>query len=213
MNKNLPSPSPDAIEVSLALQQHIAQAIEQNQGWLSFHDYMNMALFTPHLGYYTGGSHKIGSAGDFVTAPSLTPLFGLTIAKQMNQLLPQTAGNVYEFGAGTGELAVSLLAGITPKSLSNYYIIDVSPELKQRQQALIESKVPHMAHKVTFLEQLPTEFDGIIIGNEVLDAMPCEVVRWSNQGIEQMGVAIEGEQFQWQGKWLSEGLEIGRAHV
>lgn len=205
MNKNLPLPHPDAEQASLHLQQLIAQTISKQNGWLSFHDYMNMALFAPNLGYYTGGSHKIGSAGDFVTAPSLTPLFGLTIAKQIEALLPQTAGNVYEFGAGTGELAVSLLAGIAPTALQNYYIVDVSPELKQRQLALIAEKLPEHVHKVSFLEQLPDQFDGIIIGNEVLDAMPCHVVRWQDGQILEMGVTLEQEQFQWQAKAITEG--------
>lgn len=212
MNKNLPLPYPDAEQASLHLQQLIAQAIADQNGWLSFHDYMNMALFAPNLGYYTGGSHKIGSAGDFVTAPSLTPLFGLTIAKQIESLLPQTAGNVYEFGAGTGELAVSLLAGIEPTSLQNYYIVDVSPELKQRQWQLIQERVPAMAHKVIFLEQLPEQFDGIIIGNEVLDAMPCHVVRWQDDQICEMGVTLEQNQFQWQAKAITEGAVFEAAN-
>ena len=109
MNKNLPYPDTSAEHASLALQEQIANEIQSHNNWISFNDYMQMALFTPSLGYYTGGSHKIGSAGDFVTAPSMTPLFGLTLARQLAPLLQQTAGNVYEFGAGTGELAVSLL--------------------------------------------------------------------------------------------------------
>ena len=112
MNKNLPYPDTSAEHASLTLQEHIANEIQSHNNWISFNDYMQMALFTPSLGYYTGGSHKIGSAGDFVTAPSMTPLFGLTLARQLAPLLQQTAGNVYEFGAGTGELAVSLLAGL-----------------------------------------------------------------------------------------------------
>ena len=171
MNKNLPLPDAQAEQASLALQNLIANEIQSHNGWISFNYYMRMALFTPKLGYYTGGSHKIGSAGDFVTAPSLTPLFGLTLAHQIAPLLSQTAGNVYEFGAGTGELAVSLLAGLNPDVLQHYYIMDVSPELKQRQLALIREKLPEHADKVVFLDSLPDAFDGVIIGNEVLYAM------------------------------------------
>ncbi len=197
MNKNLPLPDAQAEQASLALQNLIANEIQIHNNWISFNDYMHMALFTPKLGYYTGGSHKIGSAGDFVTAPSLTPLFGLTLARQIAPLLSQTAGNVYEFGAGTGELAVSLLAGLNPDVLQHYYIMDVSPELKQRQLALIREKLPEHADKVVFLDSLPDAFDGVIIGNEVLDAMASEVIRWTENGIEQMGVSIIDQQFAW----------------
>lgn len=211
MNKNLPTPDSLAEQSSLQLQHLIADAISQNNNWLSFHDYMEMAMFAPQLGYYTGGSHKIGSAGDFVTAPSLTPLFGLTLARQMEPLLRQTAGNVYEFGAGTGELAVSLLAGIHPDALQHYYIVDVSPELKQRQLALIQAQQPQHADKVVFLESLPEQFDGVIVGNEVLDAMPCEVVRWHSDGIKQMGVAINDGHFTWQERDLQDAFVLAAA--
>lgn len=197
MNKNLPYPDTSAEHASLTLQEQIANEIQSHNNWISFNDYMQIALFTPSLGYYTGGSHKIGSAGDFVTAPSMTPLFGLTLARQLAPLLQQTAGNVYEFGAGTGELAVSLLAGLPETALQHYYIMDVSPELKQRQLELIQKQLPRHADKVVFLDSLPEEFDGVIIGNEVLDAMPCEVVRWTEQGTEQMGVSIVDDRFTW----------------
>ena len=127
MNKNLPFPDTQAEQASLALQALIANEIQSHDNWMSFNDYMQLALFAPQLGYYTGGSHKIGSAGDFVTAPSLTPLFGLTLARQIEPVLRQSAGNVYEFGAGTGALAVSLLAGLQPDAWQDYYIMVVSP--------------------------------------------------------------------------------------
>ena len=204
MNKNLPFPDTQAEQASLALQALIANEIQSHDNWMSFNDYMQLALFAPQLGYYTGGSHKIGSAGDFVTAPSLTPLFGLTLARQIEPVLRQSAGNVYEFGAGTGELAVSLLAGLQPDALQHYYIMDVSPELKQRQLALIREKTPQHADKVVFLDSLPDAFDGVIIGNEVLDAMASEVIRWTETGIEQMGVSIVDEQFTWSQRPVSD---------
>ena len=204
MNKNLPFPDTQAEQASLALQALIANEIQSHDNWMSFNDYMQLALFAPQLGYYTGGSHKIGSAGDFVTAPSLTPLFGLTLARQIEPVLRQSAGNVYEFGAGTGELAVSLLAGLQPDALQHYYIMDVSPELKQRQLALIREKTPQHADKVVFLDSLPDAFDGVIIGNEVLDAMASEVMRWTETGIEQMGVSIVDEQFTWSQRPVSD---------
>ena len=211
MNKNLPYPDTSAEHASLALQEQIANEIQSHNNWISFNDYMQMALFTPSLGYYTGGSHKIGSAGDFVTAPSMTPLFGLTLARQLAPLLQQTAGNVYEFGAGTGELAVSLLAGLPETALQHYYIMDVSPELKQRQLELIQKQLPQHADKVVFLDSLPEEFDGVIIGNEVLDAMPCEVVRWTEQGTEQMGVSIVDDRFTWSSRPVNDERILAEA--
>ena len=211
MNKNLPFPDTQAEQASLALQALIANEIQSHDNWMSFNDYMQLALFAPQLGYYTGGSHKIGSAGDFVTAPSLTPLFGLTLARQIEPVLRQSAGNVYEFGAGTGELAVSLLAGLQPDALQHYYIMDVSPELKQRQLALIREKTPQHADKVVFLDSLPDAFDGVIIGNEVLDAMASEVMRWTENGIEQMGVSIVDDQFAWTQRPVSDERILAEA--
>ena len=211
MNKNLPFPDTQAEQASLALQALIANEIQSHDNWMSFNDYMQLALFAPQLGYYTGGSHKIGSAGDFVTAPSLTPLFGLTLARQIEPVLRQSAGNVYEFGAGTGELAVSLLAGLQPDALQHYYIMDVSPELKQRQLALIREKTPQHADKVVFLDSLPDAFDGVIIGNEVLDAMASEVIRWTETGIEQMGVSIVDDQFAWTQRPVSDERILAEA--
>ncbi len=191
----LPEPSDDAKNASQILSQLIADNISQNNGWISFAQFMQMALYTPNFGYYSGGSHKIGAAGDFVTAPSLTPLFGQTIAKQLLQLLGQTAGNIYEFGAGKGDLAVSIIQTLPQNSWENYYIVDISGELAARQRKLIEEKCPDVAHKVIHLDRLPEDFDGVIIGNELLDAMPCELMKWTNNEVLQTGVTIENEQF------------------
>ena len=141
------------------------------QGAIPFSRFMELALYAPQYGYYTGGAHKIGAAGDFVTAPMLSPLFGQTLARQIMPLLPQTAGNVYEFGAGTGALAATLLNALSG-CLNAYYIMELSPELVARQRAYIQQHAPDLAHKVKHLTTLPCSFDGIIIGNELLDAMP-----------------------------------------
>lgn len=202
----LPQPDAAAQQASLHLQRLIADTIADNGGWMSFHDYMQAVLFTPELGYYTGGSSKIGAGGDFVTAPSLTPLFGLTLARQIEPLLAECGGTIYEFGAGTGELAVSLLAGIAPDALQRYCIVDVSPELKQRQYEKICAEMPQYADKIEFLQQLPEQLEGIVIGNEVLDAMPCELIRWAEDDIWQRGVAVENERFVWQERRLQDAL-------
>lgn len=194
MIPNLPDPSATAAASSQALQSLIADEIRQNSNFIPFSRFMELALYTPGYGYYTGGAHKIGAAGDFITAPTISPLFGQTLARQLAGLLPQTAGNIYEFGAGTGELATTLLQQLSD-GLNHYYIIEVSNELAERQKQCILEKVPQAAAKVIHLTALPEQFDGIIIGNEVLDAMPCEIVKREHGGFWQMGVALENQSF------------------
>ncbi len=190
MDLQLPAPSATAAAASQALQALIAQEIRGNGGWIPFSRFMELALYAPQYGYYTGGAHKIGAAGDFITAPTLTPLFGQTLARQLAVLLPQTAGNLYEFGAGTGALAATLLQNLSD-GLKHYYIIEVSPELAERQRRYIAEHAPAAVDKVTHLSALPEQFDGIIIGNEVLDAMPCEIVQRQDDGFQQIGVILD----------------------
>ena len=113
MKPQLPLPSPDAQASSAHLTKLIKNEIKQHQNWIPFSRFMELALYTPQYGYYSGGSHKIGTDGDFITAPTLSPLFGQTLAKQLTELLPQTAGNIYEFGAGTGHLAATLFQNLS----------------------------------------------------------------------------------------------------
>ena len=161
-------------QASDALTQIIAAEIAQ-QGAIAFSRFMELALYAPQYGYYTGGAHKIGAAGDFVTAPTLSPLFGQTLARQIAPLLPQTAGNV---------------------CLNTYYIVELSPELAARQRAYIQQHAPDLAHKVKHLTTLPSSFDGIIIGNEVLDAMPSErVCRHENGDFSRVCVGYEAGRF------------------
>ena len=181
-------------QASDALVQIIADEIAR-QGAIPFSRFMELALYAPQYGYYTGGAHKIGAAGDFVTAPTLSPLFGQTLARQLTPLLPQTAGNVYEFGAGTGALAATLLNALSG-CLNAYYIVELSPELAARQRAYIGQHAPDLAHKVKHLTTLPSSFDGIIIGNEVLDAMPSErVCRHENGDFSRVCVGYEAGRF------------------
>lgn len=193
MNLYIPTPLPEAEAASQELQHRLQQEIRQSEA-IPFSRFMERALYEPKLGYYTGGSQKIGHSGDFITAPALSPLFGKTLATQLNTLLPQTAGNLYEFGAGTGELAAVLLNSVAGH-LNHYYIIEVSSELAQRQRETIRQIAPHMAERVIYLPELPEQFDGIIIGNEVLDAMPVELVRQKNGQFQRIFVSEQNQQF------------------
>ena len=191
----LPMPSPAAQQSSANLQTLLAEEIKKYGNWIPFSRFMELVLYAPQYGYYTGGSHKIGNDGDFITAPTLTPLFARTLARQLQELLPQTAGNIYEFGAGTGQLAADLLNNLS-NSINRYYIIEISPELAARQKDLIQTLAPQAAQKIVHLSALPETFDGIIIGNEVLDAMPVEIIRKDEGGsFEHVGVCLENDRF------------------
>ncbi|AXE30354.1 hypothetical protein DK842_10845 [Chromobacterium phragmitis] len=194
----LPAASPEALALSQALCGRIGQAIADAGGWIPFSDYMELALYAPGMGYYAAGSSKLGAEGDFITAPELTPLFGQSLARQLAELLPQTAGAIYEFGAGTGKLAIDLLAelealGCLPQK---YVILDLSPDLMERQRENIGAALPHLAGRVEWASRLPDAIDGIVIGNELLDAMPCEMAfRDENRQLRQRGVTIRDGAF------------------
>ena len=191
----LPLPSPAAQQSSANLQTLLAEEIRKHGNWIPFSRFMELVLYAPQYGYYTGGSHKIGNDGDFITAPTLTPLFARTLASQLQELLPQTAGNIYEFGAGTGQLAADLLNNLSD-GINRYYIIEISPELAARQKDLIRTLAPQTAQKIVHLSALPETFDGIIIGNEVLDAMPVEIIRKDEGGsFEHVGVCLDNDCF------------------
>ena len=191
----LPLPSPAAQQSSANLQTLLAEEIKKYGNWIPFSRFMELVLYAPQYGYYTGGSHKIGNDGDFITAPTLTPLFARTLARQLQELLPQTAGNIYEFGAGTGQLAADLLNNLSD-GINRYYIIEISPELAARQKDLIQTLAPQAAQKIIHLSALPETFDGIIIGNEVLDAMPVEIIRKDEgSSFEHVGVCLDNDRF------------------
>lgn len=193
----LPPLDEQAANDCAALCLEITDKIKQNNGFLPFVDYMNWALYAPKYGYYSGRAEKIGQYGDFATAPQLTDLFAKCIARQVLQILPQTAGNIYEFGAGTGKLAVDILNTLPENAWQNYYIIELSADLRQRQKDYIQHNAPQYAHKIKQLDRLPERFDGVILGNEVLDAMPCEVLEKRENGIYRMGVKNTPQGFDW----------------
>ncbi|MCX9156238.1 SAM-dependent methyltransferase [Niveibacterium sp. 24ML] len=186
----LPPPSPDALEASAALLTRIRSAIDQAGGWIPFSDYMALALYSPGLGYYSGGARKFGPGGDFITAPELTPLFGQALARQIADLLPLTAAEVLEVGAGTGLLAADLLAALDKAAClpERYRILELSGELRARQRETLQEKVPALLPRVEWIDTLPDQFDGVVIANEVLDVMPVELAVWRDGAVFQRGV-------------------------
>ena len=196
----LPPPDPAALAHSQRLQRHIAEVIAAHQGWISFAHYMELALYAPGLGYYTAGAQKFGGAGDFVTAPEMTPLFAQTLANQVMQVMAYSTAQILEVGAGSGRLAVDLLLALEKSANlpDHYYILELSPDLRERQQELLRSKLPHLYPQIVWLETLPVVFNGVILANEVLDAMPVHLVVWAEQ-ITERGVALDAQSaFCWQ---------------
>lgn len=199
MRADLPPPSADAAAASHTLTQIIAAEIAAGGGWMSFARYMELALYAPGLGYYSGGARKFGAEGDFLTAPELTPLFGQALARQIAQILQASAPQVIEAGAGSGRLAADLLPALDALGAlpERYCILELSGELRARQQATLAEHAPAYLGRVEWLDELPESFSGCLIGNEVLDAMPTHAVRWSEAGIEEGGVCIVDGQLTW----------------
>lgn len=189
----LPSPPPEAQAISDRLTELIAGEIAAHGGWISFARYMELALYAPGLGYYSAGSRKLGRDGDFVTAPEFSSLFGRCLARQLAELAGHGLADILEIGAGSGALAADLLPELAAlgHAPDNYFILEVSADLRERQRTRIAARAPRQADKARWLDVLPADFSGIIIGNEVLDAIPAHIVRTHGGVIEEMGVTRE----------------------
>ncbi|HEY0634782.1 MAG TPA: SAM-dependent methyltransferase [Gammaproteobacteria bacterium] len=194
----LPQPDAAAQAASDALTALIRGEIEQAGGVIPFTRFMELALYAPGLGYYSGGSRKFGEGGDFITAPELSPLFSRCLARQCAQILEQLiGGELLEFGAGSGTMAAELLAELErlERVPQHYYIMELSGELRQRQQATLNARVPHLATRVIWLDRLPASFRGVMLGNEVLDAMPVHRFMVTEGGAREVGVSWRDGQF------------------
>ncbi|HET7834042.1 MAG TPA: class I SAM-dependent methyltransferase [Gallionella sp.] len=206
MSQSLPAPSPEAAKHSARLTEFIQHEIAAHDGWISFARYMELALYAPGLGYYTAGAHKFGEAGDFITAPELSPLFGRTLARQVAEIMAHSAPHLLELGAGSGKLAVDLLGelerlGSLPE---RYAILEVSADLRARQQELLRERLPHLFERVQWLDALPESFSGAIVANEVLDALPVHLLHWHDGAVVERGVANGTHGFVWQERAISE---------
>ncbi|MCC8405549.1 SAM-dependent methyltransferase [Paraburkholderia sp. MMS20-SJTN17] len=192
---SLPAPGPSALAQSDALVAAIRAQLDAAGGWLPFDRYMERALYAPGLGYYSGGARKFGlraeDGSDFVTAPELSPLFAATLARPVAEALEASGTrDVIEFGAGTGKLAAGLLNALDTlgAEFDSYSIVDLSGELRERQRETIAAATPALLAKVRWLDALPERFEGVVIGNEVLDAMPVRLFAhrggvWHERGV------------------------------
>jgi SAM-dependent MidA family methyltransferase len=189
MELQLPEPSLDALMASRSLQTVIANDIRRNSGWISFARYMELTLYAPGLGYYSGGAAKLGKDGDFTTAPEITPLFGDTLAHVAAELMKQSAPQIMEFGAGSGKLAFDILTELAAAGVAihRYLIVEVSGELRARQERMLRG-----FPQVTWLDRFPHAFSGVVLGNEVLDAMPVHLVVKTEHGWKERGIGLSG---------------------
>ncbi|AOV16137.1 hypothetical protein BJI67_02805 [Acidihalobacter aeolianus] len=193
--ERLPAPEPEAAALSEALVAEIAQALDAAGGWLGFDRYMERALYAPGLGYYSAGLAKFGAAGDFVTAPELGGLFARTLARQIASILDALGGGeILEFGAGSGALAAALLGELTRRDAlpERYAILELSADLRARQHAAIAAAVPPaVLERVVWLERWPeASVRGVVLANEVLDAMPVRAFSLAGGQVWEDGVAL-----------------------
>jgi SAM-dependent MidA family methyltransferase len=209
----LPASTSDALAHSQRVSAHLRALIDGAGGWMPFSRYMEAALYAPGLGYYAAGAMKFGAAGDFVTAPEMTPLFGRTLAHAIAPVLVETRGEVLELGAGSGRLAADMLGELERVNAlpSRYLILEVSADLRQRQQENIARELPQLAGRVRWLDALPAHFSGVILGNEVLDALPVELVHWTENAPLARGMVVEADAFSWQDRAIDDPVLRARA--
>ncbi len=219
---SLPQPALEEMAFSQQLQQLICNEIQQQGGAIPFDRYMELALYAPGLGYYTAGMRKFGAQGDFVTAPEISPLFSRTLAHQVKQLLDLCGGgDVLEFGAGSGRLAVDMLCELDALDAlpERYLILELSPDLRQRQQQLVAAEIPHLRERVQWLERLPRQrLRGAVVANEVMDAMPVHrfrVSRGSNGEVEEEMITCTAGQLvkEWRPTSAELQLEVAKLGV
>ena len=199
----LPEPSSDAKAQSDQLKCLIQDTIKAQGGRISFSEYMNLALYAPRLGYYSAGLKKFGKQGDFITAPEISPLFSQCLALQCLHLMQKTKLNVLlEVGAGSGIMAIELLLELEKQQAlpEKYFILELSAELRDRQQQAIKARLGHFYERVIWLDRLPEKpFSGIVLANELLDAMPVHLLKLEQDKTLERYVALdEQEEFIWQ---------------
>jgi SAM-dependent MidA family methyltransferase len=200
MSHSLPQPSSDALAHSAQLCQLIQQEIASAGGWISFARFMELALYAPGLGYYAAGAHKFGAAGDFITAPEISTLFGRSLARQLLEIMSASSAHILELGAGSGKLAGDILTELAALNAvpERYEILEVSADLRQRQREYLTQQVPQWIDRVHWLDALPDTLSGAVIANEVLDALPVTLFHLSGGQIFERGVTQNSTGFAWQ---------------
>lgn len=195
----MPVPDADALAHSQRCAEMLREEIRSAGGWLNFARFMERALYAPGLGYYAAGARKFGAAGDFVTAPEISPLFAECLARELAPVVLATQGEVLELGPGSGRLAFDLLTALDAEGACprRYLLLEVSADLIERQKALLAGLPPHLRERVQWIAHLPEKFEGAIVANEVLDVVPVHLLHFTEGAVFERGVALEGERLVW----------------
>jgi SAM-dependent MidA family methyltransferase len=211
----LPPPSPEAATHSAQLAEFIANTIAAEGDWIPFSRYMELALYAPGMGYYTAGSRKFGHEGDFITAPEISPMFARCFALQAVQVLDTVGGDILELGPGSGQFAADLFAELKSigKAPGKYRLLEVSPDLRERQRALIAERFPQDIGCFEWIDTLPDKIRGFVIGNEVLDVVPFDIVHRSRGEVRERGVIVTEVGFAWDDVPLPQGELKRRAEA
>lgn len=200
---SLPPLSPTEAAHSERVASHLRGMIAADGGWLPFSRFMEAALYAPGLGYYMAGQARFGAGGDFVTAPEISPLFARCLAIQVAEILDRASGgDIVEYGAGSGSLAAGLLEALAAIDAlpRRYRIVEISAPLRAGQRERIE-RLPGLAARVEWLDGPPaTAWQGVVLANEILDAMPVDRFRATSNGCDAIGVVIAGQGFDWQSR-------------
>ncbi len=204
------APGDFARGLSRQLVELVHKEIGENNGQISFRRFMEMALYEPGLGYYSAGARKFGIDGDFTTAPEISPIFSRCVARQCEQVLAATGtGTILELGAGTGSMACEIISALCRREglLQEYQILETSADLRQRQQQYLQEQLPDFYPRVSWLDRLPAApVNGLILANEVLDALPVNRIGITAGRIHELFVAAGGGQFVWQAGQAGDGV-------
>ena len=211
----LPPPQPEAAQHSAQLAEHIASTIANESDWIPFSRYMELALYAPGMGYYTAGSRKFGHEGDFITAPEISPMFARCFALQAVQVLDAVGGDILELGPGSGVFAADLYAELKSlgKAPGRYRLLEVSPDLRERQKRLIAERFPADLDRFEWIDALPEKIRGLVIGNEVLDVVPFDIVHRHRGDVLERGVIVTEAGFAWDDVALPAGELKRRAEA
>ena len=187
-----------SLDHSLLVREQLIQHINTRDGWISFEEFIDFVMYKPGLGYYSAGAEKIGHSGDFTTAPEISKLFGMALANQITPILDHyQSPSIIEIGAGTGKLAFDIMTQLNDYQVNfdRYYILELSADLKQRQQSMLSHLPTKTLNKIVWLDSIPVDsIDGVIIANEVIDALPFTRFKSQNGQVYELGISVEDNQ-------------------
>lgn len=198
---SMPIASEIEIQLSEQLKTKIIQSIHSNHGWISFDRFMELALYDPEFGYYTGSLRKFGEKGDFVTASEISSFFAKTLSIQFKEIFRSLDKNIIEIGAGSGKFALEVIQSLDSENIDHYFILEISHSLRKHQyDLLIKHLPPHLFSKVLWIDEIPQEYRGIVFCNELLDALPVDLIKKVSGVYCQKGVGLENDLFIWKDK-------------